>query len=127
LDLPTGSRKTVFLYVLAEVFATEVRVEFISDSGEVLTANTTPLRAVRSNDQLNIIVTTTSGPIPNLSQVASGGFNGTQSIWRAENIPDSFESLKAVDRIVFHDIDTGSLSLSQQQALRHWVLQGGHL
>lgn len=127
LDLPTGSRKTVFLYVTAQIYASEVRVEFIAEDGEVLIAETSPLQSVREENQLQIIITSTTSQTPNLSQVAASGFSATQSIWRLENIPDSVEPLRAVDRIMFHDIDTGALSLGQQDALRHWVLQGGHL
>jgi hypothetical protein len=127
LDLPTGSRKSVFLHVNARIYATEVRVEFMDDNGDVLIAEAAPLRAVRGENQLYVVVTSTTGQIPNLTQATSSGFQAAQSIWRLENLPDSVESLRAIDRIIIHDIDTGPLSIGQQQALRHWVLQGGHL
>ena len=62
-----------------------------------------------------------------LTGVHEGGYSGFQANWRIENIPDRATALRAVNLMLFSDIDTGSLSSAQKEAISDWVSQGGHL
>lgn len=127
VDLPTGARQAVMLYITARSFASEVRVELIDDDGLVLAAQAAPLRGILLQDQLYVVASTSSVGTPDLSTVRAGGFNSFQANWTAENFPDRASALDAVNTILFTDINTAVLSLGQRAALADWVIAGGHL
>ncbi len=127
ISLPTGSIKSVFLYITAESFASEIRVEFIANDGSVLTAEPTRLRSVQPRDQIHVVVTDSANGAIDLSSVHDGGYTAFQTNWRIENIPDRAVALNAVDTMVFSDVDSGTLTTRQQEAITDWVAQGGHL
>lgn len=127
ISLPTGSQKSVFLYITARGFANEIRVELINNDGVILAVEPTQVRSLQARDQLHVVVTqSTSGAI-DFATVHDAGYNAFQANWRVENIPDRAAALDAVDTLIFSDIDTGTLSSAQQQAITDWVAQGGHL
>jgi hypothetical protein len=127
IDLATGARKAVFLYITARSFASEVRVEFIDQSGVVVASEIVPLRGVLDQDQLHVAVTQSSTGAVDLSGARVGGFNAFQGVWQVENIPDRAPALDAIDILLFSDVDTGTLTTAQRQAITDWVVQGGHL
>jgi hypothetical protein len=127
VDMPAGSRKSVFLYVTARSFANEVRVEFIDTDGIPLAEQSALLRHVLLQDQLHVVLTQATVGSVDVSSIHSGGFSAAQANWLVENIPDQSAALEAVDTILFSDIDTGTLSSTQRQVLGNWVAAGGHL
>lgn len=127
VDLPTGSRQTVFLYITARSFASQVRVELLDNDNLVIASTEAPLRGVITQDQLHVVLTQSSVGSVDLSSVHAAGTNAFQANWLIDDLPEQVMGLRAVDTLLFSDIDTGSLSASQQQAVADWVLQGGHL
>jgi hypothetical protein len=127
ISLPTGSQKSVFLYITAESFASEIRVEMITNDGVVAAAEPARLRSVQSRDQIHVVVTQSASGALDLSSVHDGGYNAYQSNWHIENIPDREAALEAINTIVFSDVDSGTLSAGQKDAITDWVAQGGHL
>ncbi len=127
ISLPTGSQKSVFLYITAESFASEIRVEMITNDGVVAAVAPARLRSVQSRDQIHVVVTQSASGSLDLSSVHDGGYNAYQSNWHIENIPDRETALEAIDTLVFSDVDSGTLSVGQKLAITDWVTQGGHL
>lgn len=128
LDLPTGSRKAVFLYITARSFATQVRVELLDDAtGAVVAAQPANLRAVLPQDQLHVVISGAATGTVDLTSVHAGGYGAFQAGWGLDNLPDEPAALEAIDTLLFSDIDTGSLSLTQRAAIANWVAGGGHL
>lgn len=127
ISLPEGSRKTAFLYITARSFASQVRVELMDEAGVVAAAQTAALRAIQPQDQLSIVFSGAAAGTVDLTGVHSGGYSGYQANWTIDNLPDRAAAFDAVDRILFSDVDTGSLSTGQRRALADWVAQGGHL
>ncbi len=127
ISLPTGAQKSVFLYITAESFATEIRVEMITNDGVVAAVEPARLRSVQARDQIHVVVTQSASGALDLSSVHDGGYNAFQSNWHVENIPDREAALEAVNTLVFSDVDSGTLSAEQKQAITDWVAQGGHL
>lgn len=127
ISLANGASKSVFLYITAESFASEIRVEFITNEGEVVAVEPVRIRSVQPRDQIHVVVTQSTSGVIDLSSVHDGGYNAFQSNWRIENIPDRAVALNAVDMLVFSDVDSGALSSGQKQAITDWVAQGGHL
>ncbi len=127
ISLPNGARKAVFLYITAQSFATQIRVELIDDSGVVIAAEPATLRSLQSRDQLQVVISQSASGVVDLTGVHEGGYSGFQANWRIENIPDRATALRAVNMIMFSDIDSGTLSSAQKEAISDWVSQGGHL
>ena len=127
VNLPTGSRQVVFLYITARGFATQVRVELIDDSGQVIASQETPMRGVTTQDQIHVVLTQSSAGSVDLTGVHAGGFSAFQGNWLIEDLPGHVMGLEAADTLLFSDIDTGTLSAAQRTALADWVTQGGHL
>lgn len=127
ITLPEGARKTAFLYITARGFATQVRVELMNADGTVVSAQNAALRAIQPQDQLYAVFSSAAGGTVDLTGVHSGIYGAFQANWRIDNLPDRAVALNAVDMMLFTDVDTGSLSTTQKQALADWVAQGGHL
>lgn len=127
ISLPQGSRKAVFLYITAHSFANQIRVELIDNAGVVIAAEPANLRSIESRDQLYVVVTQSAVGTTDLTGVHDAGYGGFQANWIIDNIPDKAAALSSVNAMLFSDIDTGTLSSIQQQAIADWVVQGGHL
>jgi hypothetical protein len=127
ISLPTGSRKAVFLYITARGFATQIRVDLIDSQGVTITGENASLRALQPRDQLHVIFTQSPAGAIDLGRVHDGGYSAFQANWQIENLPDRAAALSSVNTLVFSEIDTGTLSSAQQQAITDWVAQGGHL
>jgi hypothetical protein len=127
VEMPSGSRKSVMLYVTARSFATDVQVEFIDENGFVAATQAAPLRSVALEDQLHVVLSQSSVGSIDLSGVSGGGYRAFQANWRLDNLPDRASALSAVDTLVFSDIDTSGLSSSQRESVADWLTAGGHL
>jgi hypothetical protein len=127
ISLPEGARQSAFLYVTANNFARELRVEFISNTGEILLIESALVRAMDTGDQLHVVITQNASGSIDLTSVHDGGYAGFQANWRIDNLPDQAVGLNSVDTILFSDVDTGTLSTLQRAAISDWVAQGGHL
>ncbi len=127
INLPGGSRQAVFMYITAQSFANEIRVELIDRDGVVLAVTPVLVRSIQPRDRLNVLVSQSPSGILDLTGIHDAGFQGFQASWTIDNIPDRVEGLAAVDWLLFNDIDSGNLSTDQQTALRDWVAGGGHL
>ncbi len=127
VDLPAGTRQSLFLYITARSFASQVRVELTDADNQVITSQEAPMRGVSIQDQIHVVLTQSSAGSVDFSTVHAGGFNAHQANWLIEDLPDQMMGLQAIDTLVFSDIDSGTLTLSQRSALADWVTQGGHL
>lgn len=127
ISLPSGARKTAFLYITARAFANQIRVDLVDNEGVVITNQPTLLRHVQPQDQLHVVVTQAAAGSVDLTGVHVGGHNAFQANWLVDNIPDRAAGMDSVSMMLFSDVDTGALSSSQRQAVADWVVQGGHL
>jgi hypothetical protein len=127
ITLPEGARQSAFLYVTANNFARELRIEVISNSGEILLVKPVLVRAMDTGDQLHVVITQNASGTIDLTRVHDGGYAGLQANWRIDNLPDQAVGLDSINTILFSDVDTGTLSSLQRAAISDWVAQGGHL
>lgn len=127
IDLPSGSEKTVFLYIQARRSNTQPVVELIDAEGVRIAQQSIGLSAAGIQDRLHVIVTddTAAGVI--LNKVRSAGHESLQVNWTVGNIPDYGTALAALDTLWFVGADTEQMTVQQQAALEDWVLAGGHL
>jgi hypothetical protein len=127
ISLAQGSDKTAFLYITARSFAQRIRVELIDDSFLVYGSADVTLRNIQPLDGLYMVVSNSPTGAIDLSGAVVGGYRAFQADWFVLEIPEKGASLDAIDLMVFSDVDTGSLSPLQAQAVADWVANGGHL
>lgn len=127
ISLPQGARKAVFLYITANSFASQIRIELINNEGVVITAEPATIRSLQPRDQLAVVISQSPSGTVDLTGVHDGGYSGFQANWLIDNIPDRAAALAPIDTLMFSDIDTGTLSSTQRQAITEWVTTGGHL
>ncbi len=128
VDIPTGAQQVITLYITAYANARDIRVEILDDSGSVVVDQDTVLRSVATRDRLYVVLSQSAGgSIINLSAVETGGDDAVQADWTINDLPDRAAALGAVNAIMINDIDTGTISAAQRDALETWVRSGGHL
>lgn len=127
VSLPTGSRQTVFLYVTMYAFGTSVRVELFDQNDTLVTDLEVPISSLGARDRLYALVTNATNPNIDLTHVASAEYLASQVTWLPQDVPAMSGALAPINAIVFSEVDTGTLTPSQRQAIREWVMRGGHL
>ncbi len=140
VELPTGARKRLTLYVLPPSFARAIRVRLM-DGEEELESRTVDVTVERNVNYLVGVVAARTQAFTVLNTLTlnpSSGeqfFKGPTSFTRATkmipiplaDIPDRPEGLRALDALVVTGVDTSELSPAQKSTLATWVAQGGRL
>ncbi|MDX2076533.1 MAG: hypothetical protein SFZ02_08900 [bacterium] len=126
IELPTG-RQSLFLYITARDLANNVRVELVDESERTLISTDSALRPLLARDSLFVVVSGTTNSQLDMSTIHPTGYSSYQVRWRLTNIPDRAEGLTSVNMLIFNDINTDQLTLPQREAIRSWVVNGGHL
>ena len=127
ITLPSGGQQTVFLYVTARSFATQLRVELIDDSGLVVAAQPATVHAIQQPDGLYVVFTASAVGSVDLTGAHLGDHEAFQANWSVSDLPDRAAALDSVDLMFFSDVDSGIMSTSQRQSLADWIANGGHL
>lgn len=127
VDLPTNSSQSLFLYIAPRGNANIVRVELINEAGSVAASRDVTIREILPRDQLYVLVTQSTAGAVDLTGLTVGGYQAFQAFWTTDNVPDKAWALDSVDMMMFSDVDTGTLSPAQREAVRQWIISGGHL
>ncbi len=127
IDLPTGSEKTVFLYMQAQASSGTVIVELLDDEGVRVADQAVGLTAISPDDTLHMTVSAISASSIPLNSVAQAGTNSRQGRWQVDNLPPDVSILNAIDTLLLYDVQSDTLTIDQLQALEAWVTMGGHL
>ncbi|MEO8395685.1 MAG: hypothetical protein ABI700_22010, partial [Chloroflexota bacterium] len=125
ITLPNGARQTAFLYITSRSFTTTLRVELINDAGEVIASKEASVGAIQPQDRMNVVITDSPIGAVDLTGVHVSNANSYQADWKIADLPN--QALDSIDLMLFSDVDTGTLSSPQKQALSDWVSTGGHL
>jgi hypothetical protein len=128
VSLPSGARKRVPLYILANNFSRELEVQLNGPDGLLARQKIT----VRPQPNLNFmagLVARERGGLALLNGVALPGQERPKVIVdvRLEDLPDRMEGLRSFDLLIFNDVDTSRMTPGQATALADWVQQGGRL
>jgi hypothetical protein len=127
IDLPRGARKQVFLYISLQKFASDIQVEVVDQKGQVAQRETATLHTVDQSDILSAVVTESPYGAVDLTALAPGTGSVRQTNWHTSDVPPLADALAGLDVLMFHDVDTGTLTAEQSVAIADWVLAGGHL
>lgn len=128
VDLPTDSRKREVLYVQAPSFGQRLQLTFVRGNEPVAR---TPIEvAVHDTSQLLVgLVAERRPPIVAALRDLAVGPSGAPAIvtLAPADLPERVEAWSALDRLVWQDVDTSTLSPGQLAALRAWLVGGGRL
>jgi hypothetical protein len=127
VDLPRGARQTVRLYMTAQAFTQQIRVELLTDGAVVLASAPGEVRSIQPQDRLAVVITDSLSGSVDLSGVKVGGFSGLQANIALADLPDKVGLMDAVNLLVISDVDSGSITREQRAALSDWITAGGHL
>lgn len=125
VSLFNGARRSLTLY--APPGMTSLKVDVLVDGRSV--ASTSPAgRPLSEGDRLSLTV---SEPLDAFNFLGDGrtpaGGRSYVAQARVEQLPDTGPALDSVDVIVFNNVDTSQMSTAQRNALRAWLVSGGHL
>jgi hypothetical protein len=127
IDLPRGSRKRVTIDVFANDLVRSGQLRLL-DGALVLNEQTIPLEAVDPGRFLIAVVSSDAGLLNSLNSLSLPTIGGaTVRHLDAAALPESAASLRGVNALFLHDVDTAALSPAQRDALGLWVRVGGQL
>lgn len=127
IELPTGSDKTVFLYVQAQRPAISLIVELIDDEGVRAKEQVVTIIGVRPQDSLNMVISGTGARSIPLNTLAQVGYTSNQGRWEVDNLPPDVTVFEAIDTLFLYDVQSDTFTIDQLQAIEAWVAIGGHL
>lgn len=127
VDLPTQSRREIFLYVIPEGSLTTVAVTLVDEKNKVVASKSVRMTQVVPTDLLYGVLANSPSAFNGLTDLDPG--NGAAFLAQLEvgDLPPAGRSWKALDVLVVSDVDTGTLSPEQRAALAGWVTGGGRL
>jgi hypothetical protein len=143
VELPSGARKRLTLYVQPPSFAQAMRVRLVEGERE-LASQAVKVILERNVNYLVGVAAPRVEPFAALKGLTLGtmadegqweGMRGEQQNPRSlsvipltlSDIPDRAEGLRMLDALVISDMDTSGLSEEQRRALSGWVEGGGRL
>jgi hypothetical protein len=127
VNIAGGSTQNLTLYVSARSNANNMRVELITDEGGIALTQSFNLRSLLPRDRLYAVLSGSATGTVDVSGASVAAYEAFQANWQIEDIPEVVSALDPVDAMLFTDIDTADLSPAQRDAIRNWVLRGGHL
>jgi hypothetical protein len=129
VELATGSRKEYLLYALPPTFGGNLSVELVD--GDRVLGKAQVAIALHDQSQLVVgIVAENPARIVGQLDLLPSQSSGLQPVvvpLGAADLPERVQAWAPLDRLVWQDVDTASLSADQLAALRTWVAGGGRL
>lgn len=128
LELPSGARKRLPLFVLPNNFSRSLAIELVADGRQLGVQRV----SLSPNPPINFLVGLVVPERGALAQIDDIDIPGTRrTVVLADvslaDLPERFEGLRSFDLIVINDVDTSTLTPGQVTALEGWVRQGGRL
>ncbi len=127
VSLAPDTQQLFTIYVSLRSLADVLRVELLTDDGLIAAETESNVSAVLPRERLYVRVTDGVGRPVDLGSAASYGQSVVEADWFVTNLPDRGVGLEAVDLMLISNADSGQLSPDQRDAIRDWVLGGGHL
>ncbi len=123
---PTGSRKSITIFVFAGDFFTELEANIVVN-GQTLTSIPFRINCLPPQDQLFGIIAAQSSPFNVLIDLDPP--NGSASIAQLslDDLSRHPHALEALDALIISGVDTSSLSSDQINGIIGWVATGGQL
>ena len=128
VELATGSRKQYVLYALPPAFGGNMTVELVDGSKAVATSKV----AIALHDQTQLVVgLVAENPARLVGQLdLLPNQNGLAPVivpMTTADLPERVQAWAALDRLIWQDTDSASLTPGQLAAMRTWIAGGGRL
>ena len=128
IELPTRSRREIYLYIPTEGYISSLKVSLFSANNKEIASATARLAQTNGGDLLYGVVAGS----PSAFESVMGNIdplNGQAYVARLEleDLPPVTYAWHALDVLVMSDVDTGALTPEQRAALAGWVSAGGRL
>lgn len=128
VDLPTGSRKTILLYGQPPAFGQTAEVALVAGDQAIETVDVAIALHEPSQLVVGILAEEPARIVADLDLLPDP--NGRAPVivpLGVEDLPERVEAWSTLDRLVWQDVDSGTLSSSQLAAMRGWIAAGGRL
>lgn len=126
VTLPSNSRKGIRLNAYLEGPISSIDVAFVVGNKRVADV-TARLNCVWGTDLLSGVVAGSPSTYNILGDIPLNNGDAYVAQLDLQTFPDTVDALRALDVLVFSDIDTGTLSDKQRTAISQWVTLGGKL
>jgi hypothetical protein len=128
VDLPTDSRKAYVLHAQPPAFGRSVKVELVSGGTTVASEDVAYLAHDASQLIVGVIAEKPQGIVGELDLDPNpGGTTPAIISLGLGDLPERVEGWATLDRLIWQDVDSSSLTTAQLAALRGWIAGGGHL
>ena len=128
IELPTGSRKTVALYAQPPAFGQTIDVSLVGSNG-IVAAQKVAFSASDPAQTVVGVIAENPQRIISALRLPNNQQGQPPAIFalKVTDLPDRVEAWSGIDRIVWQDVDSSTISTAQLAALRGWVAGGGRL
>ena len=128
VDLPTDARQAYLLHAQPPAFGQTVKVELVGGDKTISSADVRFLAHDSTQLVIGILAEQPQGIIRelNLDPGSNGLAPAVVSLGIAD-LPDRLEAWGTLDRLIWQDVDSNSLTPQQLAALRGWIAGGGRL
>lgn len=128
INLPTQSNKRVTLYPHLTGFVNELGIDLVDGGGRLIESTTTGrLSQLSGDDLLYAVISPDPGELSLLENSTGKRAKATVAFLEIDDIPEVAAAWSAIDVLVLNDVDTGTLTAGQIEALHGWVSTGGQL
>ncbi|GAB4271395.1 MAG: hypothetical protein Kow0080_16780 [Candidatus Promineifilaceae bacterium] len=128
ISLPTRSNKQITLYVYLEGFVNNLKVELVTENGQVAaTAVSSSLNLLHPDDRLYAIVSPEPEKLAFLETITGLSGRAGAAFLSLDELPTLPAAWHTIDTLIISNTDTSTLTSKQIDALRGWVDTGGLL
>ena len=128
VELPTQSRREIYLYVPTEGYLSSLKVSLLDDKNKEIASATSRLAQTNSGDLVYGVVAGAPSAFEGvLGEVDPLSGQAYVARLELEDLPPVAYAWHGLDVLVLSDVDTGTLTPEQRAALAGWVSAGGRL
>ncbi len=127
VQLPTLSRRELFMYVPMEGYISNLNVVLVNRQGSALAQQSVRVNRADPVDLLYGVIANSPSTFNILGDVTP--ISGVAYVAQLElaDLPPADQGWQSLDALVISDVDTGTLTPEQRAALAAWVANGGRL
>ncbi|MBI2776506.1 MAG: hypothetical protein HYX57_04445, partial [Chloroflexi bacterium] len=128
VDLPTDSRKTYVLHAQPPAFGRSVKIELVAGSQTVASADVAYIVHEAGQLVAGVLAEKAPGIVGELDlNPNQNGAPPAIITLGVGDLPERLEGWATLDRLIWQDVDSNTLTPLQMAALRGWIAGGGRL
>ncbi len=127
VELPTQSRREIFLYIPTEGFVSSLQVKLVDGKDELAQPASVRMVQVGSSDLLYGVLAGSASAYNVLTDVDPLSGAAFVAELELEDLPPVSIAWQSLDVLVLSDVDTGAFTPEQRTSMAGWVASGGRL